>query len=241
MRGHRGLALSPGRILGLRCRFEPATWADAMKALKALKAHGEGVRHEPALVPRGPEWNKVPYPPVLVSAVIRKAIVLCGAVLALAACQQSQPRSFASPPSHPSAPGQEVESPLTRPPRCGVISLTSKGYGSHIGRSRGHPGDRVEVFGSTFRGENGRFFPSDRLEIWWNTNVPTSEVADTQPIRPGPVVLLTVVSDMSRCRFRTSFEVPDVRPGGYKVVAFVFHEGGYGWFGSDRFRVTAKA
>jgi hypothetical protein len=46
---------------------------------------------------------------------------------------------------------------------------------------------------------------------------------------------------MSRCRFRAAFKVPDVRPGSYTVVAFVFYEGGYGWFGSDLFRVIAES
>jgi len=42
---------------------------------------------------------------------------------------------------------------------------------------------------------------------------------------------------MDRCRFRTQFTVPDVRPGTYKVLTFVYHDDGYGWFGWDHFTV----
>jgi hypothetical protein len=172
---------------------------------------------------------------------VRKALVFFSAVLALAACQPSPLRPTVSPTSGPSTSVSKLQPPSTEPPRCGVISLTSKRYGMHIEPTQGRPGNRVAVFGPTFRGEDGRFLPSDRLEVWWNTKVPTSEAPDVQRIKPGPVVLLTIVSDMSRCRFRAAFKVPDVRPGSYRVVAFVFHEGGYGWFGSDVFRVIADS
>jgi hypothetical protein len=68
--------------------------------------------------------------------------------------------------------------------------------------------------------------------------VPTSQ-APYEPIRPGPIRHLATVENMERCRFRTEFKVPDVRPRTYRVVTFVFHEGGYGWFGEHRFRVTS--
>jgi hypothetical protein len=95
----------------------------------------------------------------------------------------------------------------------------------------------VVVHGPTFRGEDWRYYPSDRLEVWWNTRVPTSQ-APYEPIRPRPIKHLGTVEKMERCQFRAEFKVPDVRPGIYKVVTFVFHEGGYGWFGEHRFRVT---
>jgi hypothetical protein len=123
--------------------------------------------------------------------------------------------------------------------KCGTLDVGSDPdrYGSHIRPQRGEPGDTVVVHGPTFRGEDWRYFPSDRLEVWWNTWVPTSQ-APYEPIRPGPIRHLATVENMERCRFRTEFKVPDVRPGTYRVVAFVFHEGGYGWFGEHRFRVT---
>lgn len=31
----------------------------------------------------------------------------------------------------------------------------------------GRSGDSVVVLGTTLRGENGRFAPSNRLEVWW--------------------------------------------------------------------------
>ena len=101
----------------------------------------------------------------------------------------------------------------------------------------GRSGDVVGVLGTTFRGENGRFAPSNRLEVWWNTRVPKTQVPSTKPIARGAIVLLATVRNIDRCRFRTRFTVPDVRPGTYKVLTFVYYEGGYGWFGRDRFTV----
>jgi hypothetical protein len=123
--------------------------------------------------------------------------------------------------------------------KCGTLDVGSYPdlYGSHIRPQRGEPGDTVVVHGPSLRSEDWRYYPSDRLEIWWNTRVPTSQ-SPYEPIRPGPIRHLATVENMERCRFRTEFKVPDVRAGIYRVVTFVFHEGGYGWFGADRFRVT---
>jgi hypothetical protein len=94
----------------------------------------------------------------------------------------------------------------------------------------------IHVFGPTFRGEDGLFAPSERLEVWWNTEFPHSMVA-SEPIDPGRAIHLTTVRHMDRCRFRASFAVPDVRPGAYRIRTFVLYEGGYGWFGNHRFAV----
>jgi hypothetical protein len=144
----------------------------------------------------------------------------------------TRPRTL--PP--PTAALAASEAPHRRP-RCGVVSLTGPQYGSHIEPTSGQPGEKVEVFGLTFRGEDGRFFPSYRLEVWWNARVPATEVPDAQPYDDGPVILLVTVQNMNRCRFRAEFTVPDVRPGTYKIRSFVYHEGGYGWFGWHRFTV----
>jgi hypothetical protein len=105
-------------------------------------------------------------------------------------------------------------------------------YGSHLGAISGHPGDVVEVFGTTLRGEDGRFSPAKRLEVWWNTEIPDIRGADAKPIDPdSPILLLTTVHDMNRCRFHTTFDVPDVPPGRYRIRTIVYWFGGYGWFG----------
>ena len=104
----------------------------------------------------------------------------------------------------------------------------------------GRPGDSVRVVGTTFRGEDGKFAPSERLEVWWNTRVPKTEVPSTEPIARGPIVLLATVRNMDRCRFRTQFAVPDVRPRTYKVLTFVYYDGGYGWFGRGHFTVEPR-
>ena len=122
---------------------------------------------------------------------------------------------------------------------CGTVNVASDRYGSHIHPQRGVPGETVVVTGTTFRGEDWRFFPSDGLEVWWNTRVPASGIPAARPLKPGPIIHQATVDDMQRCRFRDDFTVPDVRPGTYKVFAFIFYEGGYGSFGADHFRVTA--
>ena len=93
------------------------------------------------------------------------------------------------------------------------------------------------MVGPTFRGEDGRFAPSTRLKVWWNAKVPQHEFSEAAPFDPGPVLLLATVRDMDRCRFRTTFEVPAVPPGTYKVRTFVFDKSGYGWFGRHHFTV----
>jgi hypothetical protein len=112
-------------------------------------------------------------------------------------------------------------------------------YGSHLGASTGRPGDSVEVFGTTFRGEDGKFSSSKRLELWWNAEIPDVRGADARPIDPdSPILLLTTVQDMDRCHFRSRFVVPDVPAGRYMIRTIVYHEGGYGWFGYHHFTVT---
>lgn len=140
----------------------------------------------------------------------------------------------------PPSTEQEAKAAPTRDrPHCGFISPGSPRYGSHIDPTSGQPGDRVEVFGITFRGEDGRFAASTRLEVWWNAKIPTKGASAANPFDTGPVLLLATVQDMDRCRFRTSFKVPDVRWGTYKIRSFVFDESGYGWFGWHRFTVAA--
>ena len=53
----------------------------------------------------------------------------------------------------------------------------------------------------------------------------------------SPIRLLGVVRDTRRCHFRTTFTVPDVPRGDYPIRTFVFHTGGYGWFGQWTFTV----
>lgn len=180
---------------------------------------------------------------LIVSTVALLALGAAGAGLWLLSRGQGgyRPKGAAPSPTTSLASPGEAERLTTQELRrkCGTLDVRSDPdrYGSHIRPQRGEPGDTVVVHGPTFRGEDWHYFPSDRLEIWWNTRVPTSQ-APYEPIRPGPIRHLATVENMDRCRFRTEFKVPDVRPGTYRVVTFVFHQGGYGWFGDHRFRVT---
>ncbi len=124
------------------------------------------------------------------------------------------------------------------PPESGSKSIGSRVYGSHISVASGLPGDNVQVYGTTFRGEDGKFSPSKHLEVWWNTEIPDIRGADARPINPdSPVLLLTTEQDMDGCRFLTRFEVPNVPRGGYRIRTIIYWFGGYGWFGYDHFTV----
>ncbi len=126
----------------------------------------------------------------------------------------------------------------TPAPECGSISVGSRVYGSHLSAASGQPGDMVQVYGTTLRGEDGKFSPSKRLEVWWNTGIPDIRGADPRPINPdSPILLLTTKHDMDGCRFRTRFEVPNVPRGGYRIRTIIYWFGGYGWFGYDHFTV----
>jgi len=52
------------------------------------------------------------------------------------------------------------------PPRCGTLVPGGKQYNTVMMPSRGAPGDEIVLSGPTFRGEDGRFFPVDRLRRW---------------------------------------------------------------------------
>jgi hypothetical protein len=93
------------------------------------------------------------------------------------------------------------------------------------------------VYGTTFRGEDGRYSPAYKIEVWWNARWPLKG-ADERPVERGsPVRLLATVKDTERCHFRAEFTVPDVSPGVYAIRTFVYWNGGYGLFGRDRFTV----
>jgi hypothetical protein len=174
--------------------------------------------------------------PICPLSVEARSLVCFLFVVTATACTSSD--QVRPPNTHPGTVPLEV--PHQRA-RCGVVSLTSPRYGSHIDPTSGRAGQTIEVFGLTFRGEDGRFFPSKRLELWWNARVPATEGPEAQPIDDGPVILLVTVQNMNRCRFRAEFTVPDVRPGTYKLRSFLYYEGGYGWFGWHRFTVEAAS
>lgn len=139
-------------------------------------------------------------------------------------------RGRLDPVSHDQAPA----------PRCGRTEITSDEYGTEIHPSRGRAGTEVTLSGTTLRGEDGRWAPSDRLEAWWNTDTPSSAGSEARPVRDGPVVKLVVVDDMERCGFATTFTVPEAEPGRYKISVFVWDaepDEGYGLFLPHHFRV----
>ena len=88
---------------------------------------------------------------------------------------------------------------------------------------QGEPGATVVVSGPTLRGEDWRFAPSTRVEAWWNTNAPGGP-----PLHQGPVLLLVTERMDGLCGFQTSFRVPKVASGTYRIVVFIFSSEGFG-------------
>ncbi len=166
----------------------------------------------------------------------RATFVVC--CLLLFACTASITGSGKGSPSSSVATTTHAAWATGERPECARNSVDSREYGSHLAEATGHPGDSVEVYGTTLRGEDGRWARSRRLEVWWNTYIPDIRGADAKPVNPdSPVLLLTTVTDMGSCRFHTTFEVPDVPPGRYPIRTIVFQVGEYGWFGYHHFIV----
>lgn len=125
-----------------------------------------------------------------------------------------------------------------RPPECGRTDVAGDDYGTEIHPTSGPAGTEVVLSGTTVRGEDGRWAASDRLEAWWNTEVP---LIGALPINDGPIIRLVQVDSMERCRFEATFGLPDVEPGRYQISVFVWDEDpteGYGFFLPHHFTVT---
>lgn len=159
------------------------------------------------------------------------AVLALALVVLIAGCGGDDPES----PNSESSRLQSAED--AQPPDCGIINLVGDDYGTKINPSSGPSGTEVVLSGTTVRGEDGRWAASDRLEAWWNTQVPESEV----PIHEGPTVQLVEIDNMERCRFEASFMVPDAEPGRYQISVFTWEEDpteGYGLFLPHYFTVT---
>jgi hypothetical protein len=172
-------------------------------------------------------------------SVVKRFIVTLSVVIAACGCTSAEdgvPSTAVGLPSSP-PPSAPVDHRGGHP-NCGFIRLTSPGYGSHLHVTSGKSGDTVLVTGTTLRGEDGRFTPARRLEVWWNTRVPLTEEEGAPPIvEDSPILMLAIVRDMDTCRFRTEFSVPDVLPGRYQVKTFVFTRDEEGLFGWQKFTV----
>lgn len=71
--------------------------------------------------------------------------------------------------------------------------------------------------------------------------MPASEFAGAMPLREGPILRLARVDDLERCRFETTFTIPDVEPSLYRITVFSWFadpNDGYGFHGSHDFTVT---
>ena len=157
------------------------------------------------------------------------------AVVGLFAAGCTGGRSANSPQS--SSPAKSIRV-VTMPswPNCGTIDIGSKEYGSHLSADQGEPGATVVVSGPTLRGEDWRFAPSTKVEAWWNTTAPGGP-----PLDQGPVLLLVTERIDGLCGFQTSFKVPKLASGTYRIVVFIFWSGGFGPFGCHYFKVGSAS
>lgn len=132
-------------------------------------------------------------------------------------------------------------SSTTRPastPDCGVISLVSEEYGADFEPLSARPGDLVMVSGTTLRGEDGRYAPADRVEVWWNEDVLPKRGAEPS----GAAFLVAAQDVLGRCEFALAFSVPDVPPGRYPIALRIYQHPaaeGYGWLAWATFEVTS--
>src|SRR5207249_2665634 len=86
-----------------------------------------------------------------------KRVVVCAAFIF---ASSSSTVGSARPATSPSGAHPAASPYALNQLHCGFISLTSPRYGSHIRSTSGQAGKSLEVFGTTLRGENGRFAPS---------------------------------------------------------------------------------
>lgn len=127
------------------------------------------------------------------------------------------------------APYDDATLEIVRSPNCGRTNIASDEYGTEIHPTSGPPGTEVILSGTTVRGEDWKWAPSDRLEAWWDTEVPAGGIR------------LARIDDMERCRFETTLSVPNVEPGRYKISVFAWDADpseGYGLFLPHHFTVT---
>lgn len=160
-------------------------------------------------------------------------MLVFGAAAILAGCDGGE-----AVPSAPAEPKAAQTVGGGEPPRCRRTNIASDDYGTEVHPASGASRTEVTISGTTRRGEDWRWAPSDRLEAWWNTDVP-----DGAPIEDGPVLRLVRVDDMERCRFKAVFRVPDVEPGRYRISVFVWEKNpadGYGYFLPHGFTVLRE-
>jgi hypothetical protein len=119
-------------------------------------------------------------------------------------------------------------------PECGSVSLAGEEYGAEFTPVAGAPGSVVTVAGTTLRGEDGRYTPADRVEVWWNERWPVEGL----PAPLGERMRLAVQDISGRCHFAVRFLVPDVAPGRYPLVVHAYHPGEYGAIGWTAFDVA---
>jgi hypothetical protein len=112
-----------------------------------------------------------------------------------------------------------------------VIDLATE-YGASLWPREVRPGDRIRIFGTTYRGEDGRWAPSRKIEIWWDYG------RQDGPPGSGDSSLIGTIEPGLRCRFNFEAVVPDSPPGRYPVQALVYDRDGFGYFGWWRVRVN---
>jgi hypothetical protein len=144
----------------------------------------------------------------------RIGAVLLGLALMLSACEPGR--------STRTAPAPEQQQVRSARPRCGVIDIGSSDYDWTLRPRVASPGQEVVISGPTLRSEGGRWTSARKFEFWFNTKIPPTETLDASPLAPGPIVLLATVHDLRRCAFKTSFRVPDVPSGRYRVAGFAY-------------------
>ena len=148
------------------------------------------------------------------------------AVVLVGGCDPQDSATSPAPVPTGDSPTREIEQGRGR---CGVTDL-GQDYGTRIEPAEGRPGDDLRFSGTTLRGEDGRWAPSRKIELW------LSEGRLGVPGSDGTVLVVRVVPGLA-CRFSTTAMVPEVPPGRYVLTPLVFSRSGYGYFLDEPFRV----
>lgn len=113
---------------------------------------------------------------------------------------------------------------------CRRMNVAGPQYGHTVLPHGGDVGDGLRISGTTLRGEDWRWAPAQRMEVWWDLGNSTVPQAGS--------VLLAEFDPRRACRFQVETKVPPAQPGTYPINVLVYFEDEVGPFLPVRFRLS---
>lgn len=136
-------------------------------------------------------------------------------------------------------------------PRSEIRCPSPEGaYAPEVAPGGGPAGSEATVSGPLpLYGKSGRYRgpAGKKVELWWNLEPSRYATAvsfggsspEPEAARDGAVLLVGATRLSGECTFEIAFEIPDVAPGDYPLVAIGYGGGGAASFPPMLFRVTA--